>query len=68
MAEEKEKGVDTDLEEQILFSLMEGEREGDPGLGGSVSKGREKVNTRQMQETMCKAFGVHGGKLQNIRL
>lgn len=68
MAKEKEKGFDIDLEELILFSLIEGETEGVPGLGGSVSKGREKVNTRQMQEMMCKAFGVHGGKLQKIRL
>ena len=46
----EEKGCDTEPEEWILFSLMEEDREGIPGLRGSASKGTEKVNTRQIQE------------------
>lgn len=37
---------------------MVGEREGIPGLRGGVSKGMEKVNTRQTQDMTCKSFGV----------
>lgn len=53
---------------RINIIFPNGRGKGVPGLGDSVSKGREKVNTRQMQEMMCEAFGVHGGKLQKIRV
>lgn len=52
MAKEEEKRFGIDPEERILFSLMGGDREGIPGLRGSVSKRTEQVNARQVQETV----------------
>ena len=56
-AKEKEKGFGIDPQEWMLFALMEVDREGSRGLRWGVSKGIEKVNTRQIQEMVWKAFG-----------
>lgn len=58
MAKEEQKEFNKDLEKWLLFSLMEWDREGIPGLRGGVSKDMEKADTRQMQKTECKASGA----------